>query len=281
MSPAIPLTVPVPADQATPRALRVLAPNPGPMTLEGTNTWVLAESGSTRAVVLDPGPDDSAHRAGVIAAVEQSGRHVALIVLTHGHPDHSAGARSLAAETGAPVRAFDAAHRLGDEGLVDGDVIDVDGLVLRALATPGHSADHVCLVLPADDAVLTGDHVLGRGTTVVAHPDGRLRDYLDSLERLRDVGASVLLPGHGPVVDDPARVIGYYLTHRAERLQQIEDALAALGLAAPRELVERIYADVDPVLWDAAELSVRAALELLTDQGRVAVGAAGRYELVR
>ncbi|HVE97702.1 MAG TPA: MBL fold metallo-hydrolase [Mycobacteriales bacterium] len=251
------------------------------MTLEGTNTWLLAESPDARYVVLDPGPDDARHLAAVRAAVAGAGGRIALVLLTHGHPDHSAGARRLAEDTGAPVRALDPAHRLGDEGLTDGDVIELDGLELRALATPGHSADHVCVVLPADGAVLTGDHVLGRGTTVVSHPDGRLRDYLDSLERLRDVGARLLLPGHGPVVDDPATVIAYYLAHRHERVAQVAAALAELGLATPRELVERIYDDVDPVLWDAAELSLRAALELLGDEGRVAVDADGRHELVR
>lgn len=269
------------AEVVSPRARCLLAPNPGPMTLEGTNTWLLAEPGSTEVVVLDPGPDDAGHLEAIRRDAAHAGQRIALLVLTHGHPDHSAGARALASSAGADVRAFDRAHRLGAEGLADGDVIEVGGLELRGLATPGHSADHVCLVLPAESAVLTGDHVLGRGTTVIEHPDGRLRDYLDSLERLRDVGASRLLPGHGPVVDDPASVIAYYLAHRRERLDQLVTALGATGLATPRELVERVYADVDRALWGAAELSLRAALQLLVDSGRVAVDADGRHELLR
>ncbi len=268
------------ADVVSARARRVLAPNPGPMTLEGTNTWLLAEPGSSDVVVLDPGPEDATHLSAVLRAVQDSGQRIALVVLTHGHRDHSAGARSLAAAAGADIRAFDPAHRLGDLGLADGDVVEVGGLELRALATPGHSADHVCLVMPAESAVLTGDHVLGRGTSVVAHPDGRMRDYLDSLERLRDVGAARLLPGHGPVVDDAASVIAYYIAHRQQRLAELVETLRVVGLATPRELVERIYRDVDPVLWRPAELSVRAALDLLVDRGEVAVDADDRHELV-
>lgn len=234
-------------------ARRVLAPNPGPMTLEGTNTWVLGEA---RCFVVDPGPDDPSHLARV---VEEAG-DVAEILLTHRHPDHAAGARSLAAMTGAPVR-------VQGEGLEDGDVLELDGLELRVLATPGHTADHVCFVLPAENAVLTGDHVLGRGTSVVAHPDGRMRDYLDSLRRLADVGATTLLPGHGPVVEDAAERIAYYLAHREERAKQVLDALAQ-GPATVGDLVQRVYADVDPVLHRAAELSLRAQLDLLVETGR-------------
>ncbi|HVE62913.1 MAG TPA: MBL fold metallo-hydrolase [Mycobacteriales bacterium] len=268
-------------DVVSGRARRVLAPNPGPMTLEGTNTWLLAEPGSTEVVVVDPGPDDPGHLAAIRRSADDEGQRIALVVLTHGHPDHSAGARSLAAGAGVAIRAFDPAHRLGDEGLGDGDLVEISGLELRGLATPGHSADHVCLVMPAESAVLTGDHVLGRGTSVVAHPDGRMADYLRSLERLRDLGASRLLPGHGPVVDDPATVIEHYIAHRRERLDQLVTELGAMGLATPRELVERIYADVDPVLWFAAEMSLRAALEVLVDEGRAAVDADGRHELLR
>lgn len=239
----------------------VLAPNPGPMTLGGTNTWILGE---TRTVVVDPGPDDETHLARVM---EEAG-DVALVLLTHGHPDHSAGAKRLAERLGVPVRAVDIAHRLGDEGLGDGEHVTVDDLVVTVLATPGHSSDHVCFVLPERGEVLTGDHVLGRGTTVVAHPDGRMRDYLDSLSRLADVGATRLLPGHGPVVDNPAEVIAYYVAHRAERLREVEAAVLA-GARTAREVVERVYADVDRALWGAAEQSVRAQLDLLVETGRV------------
>ena len=241
----------------------VLAPNPGPMTLDGTNTWLLAAPGG-RTVVVDPGPDDAGH----LQRVRDEAGDVALVLLTHGHPDHSAGARALAEELRVPVRAVDPAHRLGDEGLGDGEHVTVDGLVVTVLATPGHSSDHVCFVLPEAGVVLTGDHVLGRGTTVVAHPDGRLRDYLDSLHRLADVGATTLLPGHGPVIDDAAEVIAYYVAHRAERLAQVEAAVAA-GDRTPRAVVERVYADVDRRLWPAAEQSVRAQFDYLRETGRL------------
>lgn len=239
----------------------VLAPNPGPMTLDGTNTWIL---GSRRTVVVDPGPDDPEH----LRRVADEAGDVALVLLTHGHPDHSAGAKALAERLGVPVRAVDPRHRLGDEGLGDGEHVTVDDLVVTVLATPGHSSDHVCFVLPEEGIVLTGDHVLGRGTTVVVHPDGRMRDYLDSLARLADVGATRLLPGHGPIVDNPAEVIAYYVAHRAERLREVEAAVHA-GARTAREVVERVYADVDRALWRAAEQSVRAQLDLLVETGRI------------
>jgi glyoxylase-like metal-dependent hydrolase (beta-lactamase superfamily II) len=233
------------------------------MTLEGTNTWLLAADGG-RTVVVDPGPDDRAH----LARVAEAAGDVAYVLLTHGHPDHSAGAKAFAEQVRAPVRAVDPRHRLGDEGLGDGERVTVDDLVVQVLATPGHASDHVCFVLPDDGVVLTGDHVLGRGTTVVAYPDGRMRDYLDSLHRLADVGATTLLPGHGPVVENPAEVIAYYLRHRAERLAQVEAAVRA-GDRTAREVVERVYVDVDRALWPAAEQSVRAQLDLLVETGRV------------
>jgi glyoxylase-like metal-dependent hydrolase (beta-lactamase superfamily II) len=254
---------------STPRARCVLAPNPSPMTLEGTNTWLLAEPGARRAIVIDPGPDDGGHLASVVAAARTADVEVSLVLLTHGHPDHSEGARRLAEMVGAPVRALDPAHRLGEEGLDGGDVVDIDGLELRVVATPGHSADSLTFHLPADNAVLTGDTVLGRGTTVVAHPDGKLGAYLGSLRRLRalcdEAGVTTVLPGHGPVIADAAAVLDYYLTHRAERLAQVDDAVRS-GITEPRAIVEHVYADVDPILWPAAELSVRAQLEYLADR---------------
>ncbi|MET0740796.1 MAG: MBL fold metallo-hydrolase [Candidatus Nanopelagicales bacterium] len=251
---------------ATPRARCVLAPNPGPMTLDGTNTWVLAEPGSSLAVVVDPGPDDDGHLTAVQASVEAEGRRVALILLTHTHADHAAGARLFGNRTGAQVRALDQRQRGVDEALASGDVVEVGGLVVKVVATPGHSADSLCFVLLADAAVLTGDTVLGRGTTVVAHPDGRLADYLASLLRLRDLasasGVTTVLPGHGPVLGDALAVVEQYLAHRAERLAQVEAAVAA-GDRTAAEVVRRVYADVDPVLWPAAEMSVRAQLDYL------------------
>ncbi len=252
--------------QVSARARCVLAPNPGPMTLDGTNTWVLAEPGSDAAVVVDPGPLHEEHLRRVAGAVEGAGGRVALTLLTHGHADHSEGARRFAELTGSPVRALDPAHRLGDEGLGEGDVVEAAGLELRVLATPGHTADSLCFLLPAEGALLTGDTVLGRGTTVVAHPDGRLGDYLASLRRLQALAeaaqACVLLPGHGPVLPDALAAVTTYVEHRRERLAQVETAVAA-GARTPQEVVRTVYADVDRSLWPAAELSVRAQLEYL------------------
>ncbi|MBQ1156724.1 MBL fold metallo-hydrolase [Streptomyces sp. A73] len=258
--------------QASPRAYCVLAPNPSPMTLDGTNTWIVAEPGSDRAVVIDPGPLDEAHLRNVIATAERQGRRVALTLLTHGHPDHAEGAARFAELTGSPVRALDPALRLGDEGLGAGDVITTGGLELRVVRTPGHTADSLSFHLPADAAVLTGDTVLGRGTTVVAHPDGRLGDYLDSLRSLRsltvDDGVTRVLPGHGPVLDDAPGVIEYYLAHRAKRLAQVETAVEQ-GHRTAADVVAHVYADVDRSLWPAAELSVRAQLDYLVEHGLV------------
>ncbi len=257
-----------PDGPVTPRATCVRAPNPGPMTLDGTNTWVLAEPSATRAVVVDPGPDDEAHLRAVLDAVADKGRSVAVCLLTHGHPDHAAGARRFAELSGASVRAYDEAHRVGGAGLVDGDVIEVHGLKVGVVTTPGHTADSVCFLLPADRAVLTGDTVLGRGTTVVAHPDGRLADYLASLRRLRALAdtasLNTVLPGHGPVLTDATGALDGYVTHRAERLRQVAAALAA-GDRSADDVVRRVYADVDPAVWPAAELSVRAQLDYLAD----------------
>ncbi|MEV7418695.1 MBL fold metallo-hydrolase [Streptomyces sp. NPDC089919] len=257
---------------ATARAVNVLAPNASAMTLDGTNTWILAEPDSDLAVVVDPGPLDDGHLREVIATAERAGRRVALTLLTHGHPDHAEGAGRFAELTGTKVRALDPALRLGDEGLRAGQVVSVGGLELRVVPTPGHTADSLSFHLPADRAVLTGDTILGRGTTVVAHPDGRLGDYLDSLRRLRsltvDDGVHTVLPGHGPVLEDAQGAVEFYLAHRAHRLAQVETAVEN-GFHSPSEVVAHVYADVDRSLWPAAEWSVRAQLEYLKEHGLI------------
>lgn len=266
------------------RARCVLAPNANMMTLDGTNTWVLREPGADRAVVIDPGPSDPGHLDAVAAAAEEMAGGVGAVLLTHHHHDHSEAAKEFAERMGCGVRALDPAYRLGDEGLGDGDVVELDGLEIRVVGTPGHTADSLSFVLPAENAVLTGDTVLGRGTTVVAHPDGQLGAYLDSLDRLHALAeareAQWIWPGHGPVIEDALGALDYYRDHRRERLAQVESALTELtrqagdlpeGMAAdelPRKVVEIVYADVDPVLWGAAELSVRAQLAYLQGQER-------------
>ncbi|MET8474322.1 MBL fold metallo-hydrolase [Streptomyces sp. NPDC006422] len=257
---------------ATARAINVLAPNPSAMTLDGTNTWIVAEPDSDLAVVIDPGPLDDEHLRNVMGVAEKAGKRIALTLLTHGHPDHAEGAGRFAELTGTKVRALDPALRLGDEGLAAGDVITTGGMELRVVPTPGHTADSLCFHLPADRAVLTGDTVLGRGTTVVAHPDGRLGDYLDSLRRLQsltvDDGVHTVLPGHGPVLEDAQGAVEFYLAHRAGRLAQVETAVENGYVSAP-DVVAHVYADVDRSLWPAAELSVRAQLEYLRDHGLI------------
>lgn len=252
------------------RALCVLAPNPGPMTLDGTNTWVLAEPGSAAAVVVDPGPEHPAHLRAVHAALAQHGLRAALVLLTHGHPDHAEGARTFAEDAGCGVRAVDPRQRWGGEGLAAGEVVEVGGLVVEVVATPGHTGDSVCLLLPAEQAVLTGDTVLGRGTTVVAHPDGRLADYLASLQRLQRLaqqrGPLRLLPGHGPAGADVEDLVAAYRTHRAERLDQVLDAVRA-GAQSVDAVVARVYADVPRQVWPAARLSVLAQVEYLRERG--------------
>jgi glyoxylase-like metal-dependent hydrolase (beta-lactamase superfamily II) len=295
----------------TGRATRVLAPNPGPMTLEGTNTWVIGEPGADGAVVVDPGPADEGHLRQVAALATEGGRRVRQILLTHGHPDHCDGAGRLAELTGAPIRAADPAHRLSlpgrkdalrslpgrkdalrslpgrkdalrslpgrkdalrrGEGLGPGDVVTGAGCDIEVVATPGHSADSVSFLIPADGVLLTGDTVLGRGTTVIAD-DGRLSDYLDSLDRLRaladSAGLTALLPGHGPVVPDPIGTLDYYIAHRKQRLAEVIEALNA-GDRTPDQIVARVYADVDRALWPFAQWSVRAALGYLAERGEL------------
>ena len=246
----------------TPWASVVLAANPSSMTLEGTNTWLLRAPDSDSAIVVDPGPDHDAHLDPVIAA---AGR-VSQILLTHGHIDHSAGARRLAERTGAPVRALDGAQRLGTEGLSEGDVVSASGVEVRVWATPGHSRDSVSFVL--DDgrtrSVLTGDTILGRGTTVVAYPDGELGEYLASLRRLAELADATVLPGHGPELASAGVVAQHYLEHRQQRLEQVAAALTQLGPDADaRAVVEVVYADVEQRLWWAAEMSVKAQLAYL------------------
>ena len=249
----------------TPTASVLLVENPSLMTLEGTNTWLLRAPGAEQVVVVDPGPLDEAHLRRVAEY-----NPVAQILLTHRHADHAEGAARLAELTRAPVRALDPTLVLGGEGLAEGDVVAAAGLELRVLATPGHTSDSLCFVL--DDAVLTGDTVLGRGTTVIAHPDGRLGDYLGSLRRLVELGDSLgdalaVLPGHGPELADAGAVAREYLAHREERLAQVRAALVTLGPeATAMQVVELVYADVDRALWPAAEWSVRAQLDYLREQ---------------
>jgi glyoxylase-like metal-dependent hydrolase (beta-lactamase superfamily II) len=246
----------------------VLAPNPSFMTLEGTNTYLLGAPGSGEVVVVDPGPDDLDHRAAVEAAADERDAEIVAVVLTHHHADH-AEAAGWAAAWGVPLHAFTPRLIRAEAGpLRDGDVLAAAGVAIEAVHTPGHSSDHLCLRLADGDAVLTGDHVLGRGTTIVAWPDGDMTAYLASLERLAALSAGALYPGHGPVVRDAAGKVAEYLEHRRAREAEVVAAVRA-GDGTPAEVVARVYADVDPVLHPAAERSVRAHLDKLVDEGGV------------
>nr|WP_083259691.1 MBL fold metallo-hydrolase [Cellulosimicrobium cellulans] len=249
------------------------------MTLDGTRSYVLRAPGASGCVVVDPGPDDDAHLDALAAAGP-----VELVLVTHRHADHTAGSARLRVLTGAPVRGADPAHCHGAEPLADGETIEAAGLRVDVVATPGHTADSVCLVLPDDESlapddgaagtVLTGDTVLGTGTTVLAEPDGSLTDYLDSLDRLEAVttGRRVTgLPGHGPAVDDLGERVRAYREHRLDRLAQVRAALAELGTTAHADdatnrVVSLVYADVDPSVRGAARQSVAAQLAYLLRQ---------------
>jgi glyoxylase-like metal-dependent hydrolase (beta-lactamase superfamily II) len=250
----------------------VRAPNPGPMTLEGTNTWLV---GHRRLLVVDPGPADPGHVEAVLAEVGRGGGVLGGVLLTHRHHDHAdalavPSLRQALVEAGAQVLA-------GDTDL--GVVPDTASLALatdaacEALEVPGHTDDSVALVVRAERAVLTGDTVLGRGTSVVAHPDGDLGDYLTSLDLLLDLttgtGPWVGLPGHGPVVDDLAAAVAALRTHRLQRVGEVRAALDVIGALptpeAPDELVDAVVAWVYPeidgdVVRRAAGSTVRATL---------------------
>lgn len=239
----------------------LLCDNPGLMTLEGTNTWVLRGPRSDELVVVDPGPDDDEH----IARVAEQGR-IVLVLISHRHGDHTDGIDKLVERTGATVRSAGSGFLRGFGGeLIDGEVIDAAGLKITVMSTPGHTADSLSFVL--DDAVLTADTVLGRGTTVMDKEDGNLTAYMESLRRLRGLGRRVVLPGHGPELPDLDAVAQGYLAHRNERLEQVRSALRELGEdAGARQVVEHVYTDVDEKLWDAAEWSVQVQLDYLRTQ---------------
>jgi len=276
---------PVPASRLT-RVL--LAPNPGPMTLDGTNSYLIAAPGSSSVVVVDPGPDDVMHLAGLVenGAVE-------LVLITHRHIDHTAGSLGVHFFTDAPVRALDPEYCLGGEPLVDGEVITAAGVRIEVIATPGHSSDSVCFRLPEDvplpgrggepsqglGSVLTGDTILGRGTTVLAFPDGSLTDYLRSLDTLVDLGPALTLPAHGPTLPDLAAIASSYRAHRHQRLDQVRAALTTAAVPGPgvdplAELIDAVtavvYAEVPADVQFAARKSVAAQVDHLIRAGELA-----------
>ncbi|MGK2865584.1 MAG: MBL fold metallo-hydrolase [Mycobacterium sp.] len=236
----------------------LLCDNPGMMTLDGTNTWVLRGPRSDEMVIVDPGPDDVEH-IDRIAALGKIG----LVLISHKHGDHTDGIDKLVERTGAVVRAVGSGFLRGLGGpLTDGEVIDAAGLRITVMATPGHTVDSLSFLV--DDAVLTADTVLGRGTTVIDDEDGSLAAYLESLRRLQGLGRRTVLPGHGPDLPDLADIATRYLAHREERLDQVRAALRVLGEdATVKQVVEHVYTDVDKKLWPVAEKSTQAQLDYL------------------
>ena len=275
---------------------RVVAPNPGPYTFRGTNSYILGEG---RVAVVDPGPDDPAHRAALLAAV--AGETVTHILVTHTHRDHSAGVPALVAAAGAatagggphrPARPLPPGAAATDAGgdtafvpdlvLADGAVLSGDGWRVEAVATPGHTANHLVFAMPDRDLAFSGDHVMGWATSIVAPPDGSMAYYMASLDNLLARSERLYLPGHGdPIVDAPQRLRALK-AHRLMREAAILDRLAK-GDTAVAEIVAAIYRDLDPQLRGAAALSVLAHLEDLAALGKVVAedGAtlSGRYQL--
>jgi glyoxylase-like metal-dependent hydrolase (beta-lactamase superfamily II) len=252
-----------------PLVTRVLAPNPSPMTLDGTNTYVVGAPGSGQAVLVDPGPDDPAHLAAVEAALAGRDARCVAVLVTHHHGDHAEAALPWGERFGAPVAAADA-RVAGPAGRVlePGERLSLAGTAIGVVPTPGHTADHLAFRLESG-AVLVGDHVLGRGTSVVTHPEGDVLAYLESLRRVHDLGPSALYCGHGPeLTEDPGAVLDFYLAHRALRESQLLAAMVR-GARTVDELVADVYADVPREVWPAAAQSTRATLAKLGAEGHV------------
>ncbi|MEX2279447.1 MAG: MBL fold metallo-hydrolase [Acidimicrobiia bacterium] len=241
------------------RIQRVLAPNPGPFTGEGTNTWVVGDE--TEAVVIDPGPVDSSHATAIESVIGD--RSVAAVIVTHTHSDHAPLANPLARNVSS--RAL--GHAPGpdfepDERLVDGSTVAFAGSALTVLHTPGHADDHLCFRL--GNVLFTGDHIIGGSSVMVDD----LSRYMGSLRRLQTETFDRLYPGHGPEIDDPGAVIDWYIAHR---LQREEEILAAVrgGMATVSDVVEMVYREVDSSLHPLAERSVRAHLRKLSEEAKV------------
>jgi glyoxylase-like metal-dependent hydrolase (beta-lactamase superfamily II) len=245
--------------------VRVRAANPSPLTLSGTNTYLIGVPASGELVVVDPGPDQPAHRSAVEGAIDTAGAVVTAVVISHHHADH-AQAAGWAADWGVPAYAFDPQRVPGAQPLADQATIPITGLQIMAWHLPGHCSDQLCFQIVETGAVLTGDHILGEGTTVIAWPDGDLGQYLASLQQLRQLQPRVLYPGHGEVIDDPITRIDELAAHRAQRTEQIIAALQA-GVERVPDIVTVVYPDLDERLRSAAGHSVNAHLVELERQG--------------
>ncbi len=265
-------------EQVSPLIRRVLARNPGPFTFTGTGTYIV---GHGRVAVIDPGPRDKDHLTALCRAVE--GETITHIVITHTHIDHSPAARPLKEACGAPILAHGPHPRTAgagmgpesgdqafrpDKALRHGEIIEGDGWTLECVHTPGHTSNHMCYALREEQALFSGDHVMGWSTSVIAPPDGNMGDYLNSLRALLKRKETVYWPTHGQPVSRPQSYVSALIKHRLMREGQIKDGLRA-GLCDIPSLVEQLYADLDPRLKPAAALSVYAHLLHMIEQAKV------------
>ncbi len=259
---------------------RVLAPNPSPYTYTGTQTYLVGSA--DRIAVIDPGPDDPVHIENLVEAI--GGAQVAAIMCTHTHRDHSPAAGPLAGLTGAPVvgcaplvlddsgpradAAFDRTYT-PDRVLLDGEAMSGPGWTLTGVHTPGHTSNHLCFALEESGALFTGDHVMGWSTSVIVPPDGDMRDYMASLDKLQARDDRVYYPAHGPQIDNPRQLVRGMIGHRRQRENQIVRILSEDGPLLAADFVPRMYKGLDPRLTGAAEMSVTAHLVDLERRGTV------------
>ena len=272
------------AEEVLPGVRRIVADNPGPFTFKGTLTYIV---GRGKVAIIDPGPDDPAHIQAVLDAVR--GEAVTHIFVTHTHRDHSPAVPAIKAATGATVYAegphrpsrplhageaprMEAANDMDfrpDHAMADGEVVSGDGFAIEAVATPGHTANHMAFALKGTDVLFSGDHVMGWSTTIVAPPDGAMTDYMDSLGKLTQRGETLYLPGHGGVIREAPRFVAGLILHRKAREASILHRLGK-GATDIATIVRAIYIGIDPRLINAAGFSVLAHMEDLVARGEVA-----------
>jgi glyoxylase-like metal-dependent hydrolase (beta-lactamase superfamily II) len=267
-------------EETAPGVRRIVCPNPSAFTFRGTNTYII---GRGKVAVMDPGPEDAAHLAAILAAT--AGETITHVIITHTHRDHSPGARPLVAATGAMTYGFgphmtppDAGGEGGDHGFQpdvrvgDGERIEGEGWALEALHTPGHCANHLCFALDGTEGktgvLFSADHVMSWSTSVVSPPDGDMADYMRSLARLQARDDTLLLPGHGPAITDPKPFLAALAAHRQEREALVLKALRAAGRATPAELVPPVYGALDPRLFGPAGRSLLSHLIKLEGEGQ-------------